>query len=147
MQRRLPLTVSAALALAAVGLTGCGDSDGDAEPARTVTATTTVPRTPTTSATSGSPEEDASTGPVRRYPGAEVVSEAKGFTMLRTDDSVEKVGDFYIDLLEDEDWDITSKYEAETSVHLLARKGGDGLTVQVSPTGSGTLISLSYYGV
>jgi hypothetical protein len=67
--------------------------------------------------------------------------------MLRTDDPVKEVGQFYIKLLQDEGWDITSKYEGDTSVHLLARKDGQGLTVQVSPTGSGTTVSISYYEV
>lgn len=156
MYRRPSFAASAGLVVLALVTTGCGDSDGEPESARTVTATTTVPstaaaspgeRTPSPTATTSSPDEDESTGPVRKYPGAEVVTESKGFTMLHTDDSVEKVGDFYIGLLEDEDWNITSKYEGKTSVHLLATKGGDGLTVQVSPTGSATSISLSYYAV
>ncbi|MCF4139442.1 hypothetical protein L1856_25745 [Streptomyces sp. Tue 6430] len=156
MYRRLPFTAAAGLVTLALVTTGCGDSDGQPDSARTVTATTTVPgtaaaspgeRTASPTSTTSSPDEDESTGPVRKYPGAEVVTDSKGFTMLHTDDSVEKVGDFSTDLLKDEDWNITSKYEGETSVHLLATKGGDGLTVQVSPTGSGTSISLSYYGV
>ncbi|MET9395205.1 hypothetical protein ABZY20_33150 [Streptomyces sp. NPDC006624] len=146
---RSVLAAAAGLVVLPLLATGCGDSDGEPEPARTVTATTTAPGERPTSpgATTSSPGEDESTGPVRRYPDAEVVTESKGFTMLRTDDSVEEAGDFYVGLLEEEDWDIQSKYEGETSVHLLARKGGDGLTIQVSPTGSGTTISISYYGV
>ncbi|MFE1247008.1 hypothetical protein [Streptomyces sp. NPDC058735] len=139
---RSVLAAASGLVSLAVLTTGCGDSGGEPRGTRTVTETTTGP-----AATTSRPDEDEGTGPVRTYPGAEVVTEAKGFTMLRTDDSVERVGDFYIRLLEDEGWDILSKYEGETSVHLLARKGDDGLTVQVSPAGSGTTISISYYGV
>ncbi|WP_166631955.1 hypothetical protein [Streptomyces sp. GC420] len=155
MPKRIPYAAAAGLAALALFLTGCGDSDGDQPDATATTAT--APATETTGSPTAAtsepqertspPGEEESAGPVRKYPGAEVTTETTGFTMLRTDDSVSEVGDFYIGVLEDEGWDIRSKYEGETSVHLLATRGDKGVTIQVSPTGSDTLISIAHYSV
>ncbi|MFJ3335310.1 hypothetical protein [Streptomyces sp. NPDC086766] len=68
-----------------------------------------------------------------------------GFTLLHSDDSVREVGAFYVDTLAREGWRTISKYQGEFSVNVVARRGDEGVTVQVSPTGSGTSISITTY--
>lgn len=83
--------------------------------------------------------------PVPTYPGATVVSHTGGTTLLRSGDSVAKVGSFYVDTLAREGWTTVSKYQSEFSTNLVAKRGHQGVTVQVSPTGSGTSISVTEY--
>ncbi|MET9885809.1 hypothetical protein ABZZ20_22250 [Streptomyces sp. NPDC006430] len=129
---------SAATAGAAAVLMMLGACSDDSTPAQT----------PTTQASSQSvtPSRTAS-GPIPTYPGATVVSHVGGFTLLHTDDSVSKVGSFYVDALARDGWTTVSKYQGEFSVNLMARRDGKGVTVQVSPTGSGTSISITTYSV
>ncbi|MFI1165790.1 hypothetical protein ACH4UM_19785 [Streptomyces sp. NPDC020801] len=42
-------------------------------------------------------------------------------------------------------WKTLSKYEGRFSVNVMAKRGNEGVTVQVSPTGSGTSISVTTY--
>lgn len=79
------------------------------------------------------------------YPGATVVSQTGGTTLLRSNDSVSKVGSFYVDTLAREGWTTVSKYQGEFSTNLVAKRDHNGVTVQVSPTGSGTSISVTKY--
>ncbi|MFF4583702.1 hypothetical protein ACFY15_35910 [Streptomyces sp. NPDC001373] len=105
-------------------------------------------QTPTTQASSPSATPSRTTsGQIPEYPGATVVSHVGGFTLLRTDDSVGKAGSFYVDALDREGWTTVSKYQGEFSVNIMARRGGEGVTVQVSPTGSGSSISITTYSV
>ncbi|MFD6228687.1 hypothetical protein ACFWFZ_17645 [Streptomyces sp. NPDC060232] len=76
-----------------------------------------------------------------------MTSQVGGSTLLRSDDSVSKVGAFYVDALAREGWTTVSKYQGEYSVNIVAKRGNEGVTVQVSPTGSGTSVSITTYPV
>lgn len=88
-----------------------------------------------------------SAGPLPVYPGATVVSHSGGFTLLQSGDPVSKVGSFYVGALDDGGWTTTSKYQGDYSVNLIAHRGHRGVTVQVSPAGSGSSISITSYHV
>ncbi|MFG2886609.1 hypothetical protein ACGFYV_30635 [Streptomyces sp. NPDC048297] len=66
-------------------------------------------------------------------------------TILTTDDPPDKVGPFYADALAREGWQTVSKYLGDRSANIVAKKGHDGVTLQVSPVGSGTAISITSY--
>jgi hypothetical protein len=104
---------------------------------------------PTTSPTQAPPAQTASptarAGPLPAYPGAEVTRHLGGTTLLHTDDPVGKVGTFYADTLAKEGWRTVSRYLGDRSADIVAKKGHEGVTVQVSPTGSGTSISITSY--
>jgi hypothetical protein len=79
------------------------------------------------------------------YPGATQTRHTGSTTLLSTDDSVKQVGDFYADALGRDGWKTISKYVGDYSANIVARRGHDGVTVQVTPLGSHTAISVSTY--
>ncbi|BAU84923.1 hypothetical protein SLA_4034 [Streptomyces laurentii] len=79
------------------------------------------------------------------YPGATQTRHTGSTTLLSTDDSVKQVGDFYADALSRDGWKTISKYVGDYSANIVARRGHDGVTVQVTPLGSHTAISVSTY--
>lgn len=102
---------------------------------------------PTSAQTSPSASGEASSAPIPVYPGATVVSRSTGYTLLRSNDSVSTVGSFYVDTLAKEGWQTISKYQGRWSVNVTAKRGHEGVTVQVNPAGSGTDISVATYPV
>ncbi|MFJ8198870.1 hypothetical protein [Streptomyces sp. NPDC096152] len=148
MRKRL---LSTTVAGAAAGVLALGACSGNPEPAPTTqppTTTATTPASPTSPASPSSPAATPSataSGPVPAYPGATVTTHTDGFTLLHSDDSVRKVGAFYVDTLAREGWRTISKYQGEFSVNVVAQRADEGVTVQVSPTGSGTSISITTY--
>ncbi|WP_189313963.1 hypothetical protein [Streptomyces brasiliensis] len=74
-----------------------------------------------------------------------MTSRTDGTTVLHSGDSVSKVGSFYVDTLAREGWKTVSKYQGQFSANIVAKRGKEGVTVQASPTGSGTSISISKY--
>lgn len=145
--------VTAAVAAGVMALGACSDTSSPAR-TTTVTATATSQSGTPTGTESGSPATGSPTpsstmsaGPLPAYPGATVVSHSSGFTLLQSGDPVSKVGSFYVDALNEGGWTTTSKYQGDYSVNLIARRGDRGVTVQVSPTGSGSSVSITSYHV
>ncbi|MER6982225.1 hypothetical protein [Streptomyces carpinensis] len=129
------------LSIAAAGVTTVlmtlGACSNNTHPAQT-TPTHTSPPVTTPKTPSGS---------MPTYPGATVTSNVSGTTMLHSGDTVSKVGAFYVDTLAREGWKTVSKHQGEFSTNIVAKRGREGVTVQVSPTGSGTSITISKYPV
>ncbi|MEU7022507.1 hypothetical protein ABZ990_17860 [Streptomyces sp. NPDC046203] len=130
MRQKVLRTVAAASGVAAVLTLGaCGNSNPApaTSPSPTATATATA------------------TGGVPLYPGATETRHTGSTTLLSTDDSVKQVGTFYADALSRDGWKTVSKYVGDFSANIVARRGHDGVTVQVNPMGSHTSISISTY--
>jgi len=136
MKGRIKIATVAAVAAGAMLIGACG---GRAQPAHTTP--------PAGHSTPTGPRSAATVGPIPTYPGATVSSHAGGFTLLHSDDSVGKVGSFYVDTLAREGWHTVSKQQSEYSVNVVAKRGNEGVTVQVSPTFSGSSISITTYPV
>ncbi|GLY66680.1 hypothetical protein [Amycolatopsis taiwanensis] len=76
-----------------------------------------------------------------------MTSQAGGSTQLHSNDPATKVGAFYLDALAEQGWTTTSKYQGQHSTNVVAKRGREGVTVQVSPSGSGSSISVTTYPV
>ena len=93
-----------------------------------------------TASPSGSADDDNSGadtfGGLPVYEPSNQVSKAPGSLVLTSPDSVEKVGQFYTDAVEDGGWDIVS----ETVSRFAA-----SISVSVAPGPEGSVISISSY--
>lgn len=94
-----------------------------------------------------SPTPTATTGPVPAYPGATVTRHTDSTTLLSTDDPVSKVGAYYADALNRDGWKTVSKYVGDFTANIVAKRGHEGVTVQVTPVGSHTTILVSTFPV
>jgi hypothetical protein len=132
MRRKIPSFAVAGVTAVLMALAGCNNhSSPPSTPPAHTSPPATSPATPS--------------GAIPTYPGATVTRHSGGTTILHTDDSVTKVGSFYVDALAREGWKTVSKYQGQFSANIVAKRGKEGVTVQVSPTGSGTAITISQY--
>jgi hypothetical protein len=143
----------AAAALLAAGLAACSVNTGPAaSPAATANApashapAASSPATPASHAsdTSASP---AATGKLPDYRPATIVSESGTTTVLRSPDSVTKVGAFYQSALANGGWDTTSSSMGSFHASFTAHRSGEGVSVSVYPRLGGSGISISRYPV
>lgn len=155
MNRRTRTLVSA-LAASAIGVVaaGCGSDSSSSD---TSTATTGAVSAETASPTSdddtaspsGSADDDNSGadtfGGLPVYEPSNQVSKAPGSLVLTSPDSVEKVGQFYTDAVEDGGWDIVSETVSRFAASITVTKDGSGASISVAPGPEGSVISISSY--
>jgi hypothetical protein len=55
------------------------------------------------------------------------------------------VSDYYLNVVKTDGWTTVSKSITSHSGNLTIKKSGQGATVSVAPSGSGTLITISAY--
>jgi hypothetical protein len=105
---------------------------------------------PATGSDAAAPQADAGRLPV--YQPSSVLSHTEigpGSTdVLTSPDPVDKVAAFYRDALAQGGWQTTSASGTlPWSQHLMARRDKQGVTIQISNTGSGASISVTTYPV
>jgi len=64
---------------------------------------------------------------------------------LTSPDPVTKVNDYYVGVVDAHGWDTVSKSTSAYHGNLTIKKSGQGATISVAPSGSGSLISISTY--
>ena len=145
----------AATALLAVGLAACSVTTGGsaASPVKTVTATAPA------SHDNGNPaaaSQDNGSSAGSSAPAAEklpdyrpstVVSQGGTTTVLKSPDSVDKVGTFYKSALADGGWDTTSSSVGSVHASFTAHRAHEGVSISVYPGYGGSGISISRYPV
>jgi hypothetical protein len=135
---RRPAALPALCLAAVVVLTGCGGGSSSkgtpaASPTSQPASTTTVQAAP---------------GELPIYQPSRLISQASGSTVVRSPDSVAKVGAFYADALAKGGWKIISSSRSAYSANFTARRGTQGTTIAISSiSGSGSVISISTYRV
>lgn len=150
MKRRFLGAATAGSVAVVLALGACSDNSSSGPSTSTApgSSTSSGSASPPASAQTSLPASgEASSEPIPMYPGATVVNRSTGYTLLRSNDSVSTVGSFYVDTLAKEGWQTISKYQGRWSVNVTAKRGHEGVTVQVNPSGSGTDISIATYPV
>jgi hypothetical protein len=125
-----------------------------ATPAVTATASAPASHAPAanSSATPASQANDtsagrAATGKLADYHPSTVVSESGTTTVLRSPDSVTKVGAFYRNALASGGWDTTASSMGSFHASFTAHRAGEGVSISVYPRLGGSGISVSRYPV
>jgi hypothetical protein len=79
------------------------------------------------------------------YEPSSVHSQTSSSATLTSPDPVTKVSDYYLNVVKTDGWTTVSKSITSHSGNLTIKKSGQGATVSVAPSGSGTLITISAY--
>jgi hypothetical protein len=147
----------AVAALVATGAAACGvtASAPAASPAKTAAASAPASQAPAarssasaSSAGNTSAKADASTtGKLPDYRPATVVSDSGTTTVLKSPDSVSKIGAFYRDALANGGWDTTSASTGFFHASFTAHRAHEGVSISVYPRFGGAGISISRYPV
>lgn len=152
---RSTLASVAAAALLALGLAACSVETGGsaASPVKTVTATAPASHDNGNSAAASHDNGNSagatasSTEKLPDYRPATVVSESSTTTVLKSPDSVAKVGAFYKSALASGGWDTTSSSMGSFHASFTAHRPHEGVSISVYPTFGGSGISISRYPV
>jgi hypothetical protein len=132
-------------ALMAAGVAACGASVGGSAPSPAKTAAASAPASgasDTSAGTSASP-----TGKLPAYHPSTVVSESSSTTVLKSPDSVSKIGAFYRNALANGGWDTTSSSMGSFHASFTAHRAHEGVSISVYPRFGGAGISISRYPV
>ena len=83
----------------------------------------------------GSASSATTRGGIPEYQPSKVVLKSKllGTTVLKSPDSVSRVGDFYKDALADGGWELRSSSSSRYHASFTARRTGEGVSVSVYP--------------
>jgi hypothetical protein len=131
MRQKVFAACAGAAALAAViGVSACGGTTTSSHPGAEAT---TAPSHP-----------DSLKG-VPFYRPSTVHSKTTASAELSSPDSVTKVSNFYVSVVERDGWTTVSKSVTPHSGNLTIKKSGQGATISVAPSGSGSLINISAY--
>jgi hypothetical protein len=132
--------------LVAAGVAACGVTVGGsaASPAKTAAASAPAASANDASAktTSASP-----TGKLPDYRPATVVSDSGTTTVLKSPDSVSKIGAFYQNALASGGWDTTSSSMGSFHASFTAHRAHEGVSISVYPRFGGAGVSISRYPV
>jgi hypothetical protein len=123
--------VATAALTAVLGASACGGS--------------TAPSHPTSPGASESAGATASIKGVPFYHPATVRSHTGASATLTSPDPVTKVTDYYVSVVNAGGWTRVSKSITPYSGHLTIKKSGQGATISVAPSGSGSVINISAY--
>jgi hypothetical protein len=144
----------AAVALLAAGLAACTVNTGPAASPAASTANAPASHAPAANASappasqaSDTSAGQAATGKLADYHPSTVVSESGTTTVLRSPDSVTKVGAFYHTALASGGWDTTASSMGSFHASFTAHRAGQGVSISVYPRLGGSGISISRYPV
>jgi hypothetical protein len=149
----------AVAAFAAAGVAACGAAGGGsaAPPAKTAAASAPASHAPAANASAATPASSASGTPARAdasatgrlpdYHPSTVVSDSGTTTVLKSPDSVTKVGAFYQNALSNGGWDTTASSMGSFHASFTAHRAHEGVTISVYPRFGGSGISISRYPV
>jgi hypothetical protein len=149
----------AVASLLAAGVAACSAGGGGsaAAPTKTVTASAPASQAPAASSAAGTPASSANdtsagasastTGKLPDYRPATVVSDSGTTTVLKSPDSVSKIGEFYKNALASGGWDTTSSSMGSFHASFTAHRAHEGVSISVYPRFGGAGISVSRYPV
>jgi hypothetical protein len=149
----------AVAALVAAGAAACGAAAGGqaASPANTAAASAPASKAPAANASAATPASSAgntsakadasTTGKLPDYRPATVVSDSGTTTVLKSPDSVSKIGAFYRNALANGGWDTTSSSMGSFHASFTAHRAHEGVSISVYPRFGGAGISISRYPV
>jgi hypothetical protein len=147
----------AVAALVAAGAAACGAAAASpaASPAKTAAASAPASQAPAANASASassagktSAKADASTtGKLPGYRPATVVSDSGTTTVLKSPDSVTKIGAFYRNALANGGWDTTASSMGSFHASFTAHRAHEGVSISVYPRFGGAGISISRYPV
>jgi len=86
-------------------------------------------------------------GKVPDYRPSTVVSDSGTTTVLKSPDSVSKIGAFYRNALANGGWDTTASSTGSLHASFTAHRGHEGVSISVYPRFGGAGISISRYPV
>jgi hypothetical protein len=150
---------AAVAGLLTVGVAACGVTFGESagSPARTAAESAPASHAPgakSAQAKSASRAHDtsaeasaATTGKLPDYQPATIVSKSSTTTVLKSPDSLTKVGTFYKDALARGGWDTTSASMGSFHASFTAHRAHEGVSISVYPRFGGSGISISQYPV
>ena len=154
-----------AVSALAIGVSACGGSSGGSSggsatktaaakqsaPATTASSAAAAPASTSTSATSAAAADSGNDGPtsatasVPVYKPSTVVSKHGGSIVLTSPDSLTKIGSYYKGVLAKDGWQLRTATVTAGSASFSAHRTGEGATVSVYPSGSGSGISITTY--
>ena len=146
----------AAAALVAAGVAACGVNAGGSAASPAKTAAASAPASPAPAAKSPAPapsggtsaKADASTtGKLPDYRPATVVSDSGTTTVLKSPDSVSKIGAFYRNALANGGWNTTSSSMGSLHASFTAHRAHEGVSISVYPRFGESGITISRYPV
>jgi hypothetical protein len=101
-----------------------------------------VTATPTAAATAAA--GDSIKG-ITFYQPSTVTSHTGDSAVLTSPDPVTKVNDYYLKLVDTDGWTTVSKSISPHNGNLTIKKSGQGATISIAPSGSGSAITISTY--
>lgn len=117
---------------------------GTSSSAATTTVTTTAPASPATqSAPASTAPQTNGSEKVPDFQPSTVVSKSAYSTVLKTPAPVSQVGAFYEGVLSKGGWEIRSKSTSSYHASFTAHRTGEGVTISVYRSLSGSGISIS----
>jgi hypothetical protein len=149
----------AVASLLAAGVAACSAGGGGsaAAPTKTVTASAPASQAPAASSAAATPASSANdtsagasastTGKLPDYRPSTVVSDSGTTTVLKSPDSVSKIGEFYKNALASGGWDTTSSSMGFFHASFTAHRSHEGVSISVYPRFGSTGISISRYPV
>jgi hypothetical protein len=148
----------AVASLLAAGVAACSaGGGGSAAPTKTVTASAPASQAPAASSAAATPASSANdtsagasastTGKLPDYRPSTVVSDSGTTTVLKSPDSVSKIGEFYKNALASGGWDTTSSSMGSFHASFTAHRAHEGVSISVYPRFGGAGISISRYPV
>jgi hypothetical protein len=79
------------------------------------------------------------------YQPSTVHSQTSSSATLSSPDAVTKVSDYYVNVVHKGGWTTVTKSLTTHSGNLTIKRSGQGATIAVAPSGSGTLITINTY--
>lgn len=132
--------VAVATLAAGLGVTACGGSTSSQGAAATASATPPATSTrPAATSTSGS------IAGIPFYQPSHVVHRTARSALLTSPDSLAKVIAFYVNEVDTGGWTTVSNSITAYSGNLTIKKAGQGAAISISPSGSGSRVSISAY--
>jgi hypothetical protein len=149
---------AAVAGLLAVGVAACGGTFGESTGSPAQTAAESAPATRAPAAKSSeaksasrandtSAEATAATERLPDYQPATIISKSSTTTVLKSPDSLTKIGTFYKDALARGGWDTTSSSTGFFHASFTAHRAHEGVSISVYPRFGGSGISVSQYPV
>ncbi|MDR2984638.1 MAG: hypothetical protein LBV34_07325 [Nocardiopsaceae bacterium] len=119
----------AAVVVAAVTAAGCSSGSS---PSTTPNATATV-------------NAKGSLNGIPLYHPSSIKSQTGDSAVLTSPDSVTKVSDYYVNVVNRDGWTVESKSVTAYNGNLTIKKNGRGASISIAPSGSSSVITISTY--
>lgn len=135
--------VAAAALAAVVGVSACGGSTAPSQPAPAAPPPAAPPATGANA--SPGPSASGSIKGIPFYQPSTVRSQTGTTVLLNSPDPVTKVSDYYVGVANSGGWTTVSKSITPHNGNLTIKRSGQGATISVAPSGSGSVITISTY--